>query len=81
MLTFITVAIDCDSLTDPENGVVVTTTVTADSLTASYSCDSGYELVGEMMRDCNCQRTGGQWTGTAPSCRGKYRAYFVCVIM
>ena len=65
------VAIDCDPLANPENGAVVITTIASDSLTAIYSCSPGYELAGEEVRDCNCQNTGGVWTGMPPTCMCK----------
>ena len=42
--------------------------------TATYSCNEGYALVGDRQRVCfndNQQDTIGQWSGSAPSCKGK----------
>ena len=33
--------------------------------TATYVCNSGYELIGQSIRTC---QTGGEWSGEAPTC-------------
>ena len=60
--------IDCGLLTDPENGEVSFSTATYSSV-ATYSCDSGYALIGDNMRTC---LDTGLWSGSAPTC-GKYK--------
>ena len=64
--------IDCEGLTDPEGGQVMISsgTVTATGLNAiaSYTCDAGYELVGNAMRTCEAN---GEWNGTEPVCTRK----------
>ena len=35
---------------------------------ASYTCDAGYELVGNAMRTCE---GNGKWNGTEPMCTRK----------
>ena len=67
----IMIAIDCDPLEDPENGTVAITAIATDSLTATYSCLTGFDLVGEEVRSCDCQNTGGMWTGMVPTCMRK----------
>ena len=58
--------VDCGSLTDPENGAVNFTTTTFNSV-ATYSCETGYNLVdGDMMRTC---LASGTWSGSNPSCK------------
>ena len=61
--------IDCGGLTDPEGGQVMISsgTVAATGLNAiaSYTCDVGYELVGNAMRTCEAN---GEWNGTEPVC-------------
>ena len=38
--------------------------------TATYTCDSGYELTGgDTVRTCTSSH-GDQWNGTAPACSG-----------
>ena len=51
----------------PENGDVGLSGVRPGSQ-ALYSCDRGFNLVGEETR--KCQRNG-QWTGSAPTCESK----------
>ena len=34
----------------------------------TYTCNSGYELMGNSTRTC---QSSGQWTGSQPSCSGK----------
>ena len=58
---------DCDSLTDPANGQVDLTSGTTFGLNATYSCNTGYNLVGDSTR--TCQATG-EWSGSAPTCQG-----------
>ena len=60
-------AVDCGNLTDPVNGSVNHTTGTSLGQTATYSCDPGYNLVGDSPR--TCQATGN-WSGSAPTCQG-----------
>ena len=59
--------VDCGSLTDPANGSVHHTDGTTNRQTATYSCDTGYNLVGNSTR--TCQATGN-WSGSAPTCQG-----------
>ena len=59
----------CDMLDNPENGVVETTGF-APSDTATYTCNSGLELVGTRVRTCG---TDGEWSDVPPTCRRKLR--------
>ena len=59
--------VDCGDLTDPDNGAVSLSGTTYNSV-ATYSCDSGYVLMGDDMRTC---LDTGVWSGSAPTC-GKY---------
>ena len=68
---FILTAVDCGPLTDPANGQVDHTAGTSLGQTATYSCNTGYNLVGNGTR--TCQATGN-WSGSAITCQG------VCVI-
>ena len=71
-MIFLSAAIMCLTLTDPTNGMITFgTDMTADfefMTTATYSCDTGYALVGgDIMRTCVGDR---EWNGTAPICDG-----------
>lgn len=62
---FLAIASNCDRLDNPANGrVVLTGTSLGD--TATYSCNDGYERVGDQQRMCQMSR---QWSGSEPSCR------------
>ena len=67
MILLILTAVDCGSLTDPGNGSVTLTVGTTSGQTATYSCNTGYNLVGDSTR--TCQATGN-WSGSAPTCQG-----------
>ena len=56
--------VDCGSLTDPANGQV---DLTSFGQTATYSCNTGYNLVGDSTRTCEAT---GNWSGSAPTCVG-----------
>ena len=60
-------AVDCGNLSDPANGSVTHTAGTTLGQTATYSCNTGYNLVGDSTR--TCQATGN-WSGSAPTCQG-----------
>ena len=57
--------VDCNTLTNPANGQVSTTGTTFGE-TATYSCNTGYNLVGDSTR--TCQATG-EWSGSEPTCQ------------
>ena len=65
---------DCGTLTDPTNGEVDFTTTTYGS-SSTYSCSTGYTLVGGSVR--TCQESGG-WSSSAPTC-GKKQS-ILCVL-
>ena len=60
---------NCGNLPDPANGSVNHTAGTTMGQTATYSCNTGYILVGDSTR--TCQATGN-WTESAPTCEGMY---------
>ena len=60
-------ALDCGTLTDPDNGQVDHTAGTTFGQTATYSCNTGYNLVGDSSRTCHSK---GNWSGSAPTCQG-----------
>ena len=74
------VAIFCPSLTAPVNGSV-TYTFTANgngsypfNSVATYSCDTGFSLVGNSNRTCTGDGSSitGAFNGVAPTCQGIY---------
>lgn len=66
MLTLCVLASDCDPLKPPDNGDVVMSGTTIGSK-ATYSCESGFNLVGDEFRNC---QDDGEWSGTEPTCSG-----------
>ena len=66
-------------MTDPANGNVTHTSGTTFAQTATYSCNIGYNLVGDSNR--TCQATGN-WSESAPTCQGLLlnSGHFTCVI-
>ena len=67
--------VDCGDLPFPENGqVILLNTSTGEQSLAEYSCNEGYMIEGETVRQC--QETG-IWGGTAPTCVGKC-VYMMC---
>ena len=60
---------DCGSLPDPANGAVSHAAGTAFGQTATYSCNTDYNLVGDNTR--TCQATG-EWSGSAPTCQSMF---------
>ena len=67
MYFLILAVVDCGNLTNPGNGSVTHTAGTTFGQTATYSCDTGYNLVGNSTR--TCQATGN-WSGSVPTCQG-----------
>ena len=59
-------AVDCSTLPDPANGSVSHTTGTTFGQTATYSCNPGYNLVGDCTRVCQATTV---WSGSAPTCQ------------
>ena len=59
--------VNCGTLTNPTNGQVSHTGGTTFGQIATYSCSTGYNLVGGSNR--TCQATG-VWLGSAPTCEG-----------
>lgn len=60
-------AFDCGQLPNPPNGAVDTSTGTTYKSLAVYTCDEGYELLGEPVRTCGAFA----WNGSEPSCISK----------
>ena len=76
---FVFPVVDCNSLSGIVNGRA-TYSETVFGSSATYSCDSGFLLIGDNTRVC---QEDGQWSGEEPVCVGKLRNYFfkVCLIL
>ena len=61
--------VDCGNLTDPADGQVNHTNGTTFGQTATYSCDTGYNLVGNSTRTCQAE---GNWSWSEPACEGTF---------
>ena len=62
---FLTV-VDCGTLNDPVNGHVSHTAGTTFGQTVTYTCTTGYNLVGDNTRTC---QAAGVWSGSGPTCQ------------
>ena len=65
MDSFFVAVVDCGTLNALANGQVSHTAGTKFGQTATYSCNTGYNLVGDSTR--TCQATG-VWSGGEPTC-------------
>ncbi len=57
--------VNCGSLDAPSNGAVDISSGTTLMMTATYTCNTGYTLIGANTRTCGGD---GQWTPDAPTC-------------
>ena len=57
-------AVDCGTLPNPQNGLVVIATTTFKSI-ANYTCNEGCVLIGNNKRECLANK---KWSGKIPSC-------------
>ena len=60
--------IECESLSNPANGMVTVTGLTPGSI-ATYTCNNAYQLLGNDTRTCD---SNGLWTNMEPTCVRKY---------
>ena len=58
---------NCETLKNPANGLVSYAGGTTYGQTATYSCNTGYTLVGGSARTC---QSTGVWSGSEPTCQG-----------
>lgn len=65
--SFFATEVSCLVLQDPPNGRVSLSGTSMGS-EASYSCDSGFTLVGSRVRVCQAE---GEWSSEEPFCQGK----------
>ena len=59
----------CPILPNPANGMVETTDDRLSGSTATYTCNSGFDLIttGSNVRTC---QPDGMWSGSEPQCLG-----------
>ena len=67
MLYLLLTDMNCSTLTDPTNGQISYTAGATFGQTATYSCNAGYNLVGDSTRICHAT---GVWSGSEPTCQG-----------
>ncbi|XP_064386496.1 sushi, von Willebrand factor type A, EGF and pentraxin domain-containing protein 1-like isoform X2 [Halichondria panicea] len=60
--------VDCGPLNETANGAVTTSSGTTFMMTATYTCNTGYSIVGSESRTCGASGTSGVWSGEAPVC-------------
>ena len=56
---------DCGDSGLPDNGQVTLSSGTTLGSVATFSCNIGYDIIGETMRECG---TDGVWTNSVPTC-------------
>ena len=61
--------VDCGTLTNPVNGQVNYTAGTTFGQDATYSCNTGYILVGSNARLCQATEL---WSGSPPICQSMF---------
>ena len=63
---------DCPALANPTNGLVsVDDETNIEGTTATYSCNNGFDLMGNEMRTCQNVGGSGAWSGSDPTCQRK----------
>ena len=73
---FCRLAVNCGSLDAPFNGAVDTSSGTTFMMTATYTCNTGYTMVGAVTRTCQANAT---WSLSAPTCTGMPRVVVKCI--
>ena len=64
----------CPKLTNPENGrVIQLLDGNVPGTVANYSCDAGYNILGNVARECVSMGLVAVWTGEAPTCQRKWK--------
>ncbi len=67
-LTYVLLAIDCGPLNETANGAVNTSSGTTFMMIATYTCVTGYNIVGSESSTCGAS---GVWSREAPVCNCK----------
>ena len=70
--------VDCGTLTNLTNGQVSHMGETTLGQTATYSCDTCYNLVGSNTRTC---QSTGVWSGSAPTCQCMLLLHHICAVL
>ena len=68
LASFFLSAVSCGYLEDPQYGRVVLTGTNVGA-TATYSCNTGFILLGDEVRRC---QANGKWSGRVPICQRKW---------
>ena len=71
------VAVNCGDLTDPTNGAVNTSSGTTFNMNATYTCNTGYNLIGITPR--TCQATNETWSGSEPTCESTFSQLYLII--
>ena len=67
MSVYLFVVISCGDPGIPANGTRTGSTFTFDS-TVNYTCDNGFQLIGDIRRNC---LSSGNWSDDLPTCQSK----------
>ncbi|CAH1248855.1 CSMD1 [Branchiostoma lanceolatum] len=59
--------VQCPTIPAPENGAVTGGTFYQNEV--QFTCNHGYQLIGDSIRTCQAD---GTWTGADPTCIGNY---------
>ena len=77
MDSFFVAVVDCGTLNPLADGQVSHTAGTTFGQTATYSCDTGYNLVGDSTHTC---QANGMWSGREPTCQSRLLLEPVCYV-
>ena len=64
--TFLSLCLDCGNLDEPTDGAVTMSNMNVYNSVATYSCNTGYMLIGATQRTCQAD---GSWSGSGPTCK------------
>ena len=68
VFTDIFVCVDCPSLNNITHGMVETPYGLSTGQNATYTCNHGYDIIGDRIRTCT---ENGNWSGSEPYCQIK----------